>query len=214
MRLAGRVCVGVLVGVTALAGCSSGGDPAGEASTASPAAAPAEDAAAVDTTEPGSVLDLGDEATVPWRAAPELEGVLELSVDAVREGRVRDFEDLVAAGAVEGAQPYYVDVTLTNAGDSDLGGLGVPLYLRDTSDTLGPPWGFEEPFTPCRSRPLPEVVRPGRHHPHVPGLLRPGRGGVRRDGLPAEPRPGGHHLDRRGDPPAGDRADRPSRRRR
>ena len=117
-----------------------------------------------DATEPGSELDLGDTATVAWRPASDLEGVLELSVDRVREADTADFDGLVAPGAVEGARPYYVDVTVANAGDSDLGGLDVPLYLHDDSDSLGPPWAFTEPFRPCRSRPLPASFAPGDTH--------------------------------------------------
>jgi hypothetical protein len=158
------VCSAVLVGLTA---CSAddgtpgaGGastPPAGETADGTPTAGPT----GVDTTEPGSVLGLGDDATVVWRPAPDLEGVLDLRVDAVREADMADFDGLVSPGAVEGARPYYVDVTVANVGDADLGGLDVPLYLLDSSDTLGPPWGFEEPFAPCRSRPLPRSFAPG-----------------------------------------------------
>ena len=150
------VCAGVLVGLTACSSDDSSGD---GTTSASSTGDPSTD---VETTEPGSVLELGDLATVVWRPAAEVEGVLDLRVDSVRQADTRDFDGLVAPGAVEGARPYYVDVTVTNAGETDLGGVDVPLYLLDTSDTLGPPWGFEEPFAPCRSRPLPAAFAPGR----------------------------------------------------
>jgi hypothetical protein len=160
------VCTAVL----AVTGCSSGDDPPGSASTGTAGdaaesstdpSAGASSASGVETTAPGSALELGDRATVAWRPTAGVEGVIELRVDAVREARTADFAGLVAPGAVEGARPYYVDVTVTNVGHADLGGLAVPLYLQDTSGTLGPPWGFEEPFAPCRSRPLPEHFGPG-----------------------------------------------------
>jgi hypothetical protein len=165
MRLVGWVCAGVLVGSGALVGCSADGarETAPAPSSGTPSVASTGDSSAPDgdTTEPGSVLDLGDEATVEWRPAPEVDGVLRLRVDRVRAGRTRDFDGLVASGAVDGARPYYVDVAVANAGASDLDGLGVPLYLRDSSDALGPPWGFEAPFSPCPSRPLPRTFEPG-----------------------------------------------------
>lgn len=145
--LVGGACAGLLVVV----GCSSEDDP-----PARPSAQTSERVTYTGTTAPGTALALGDTATVAWRPAADVEALLELSVEEVTEARRRDFAGLVAAGAAEGARPYYVDVTVTNAGDADLGGLGVPLYLRDTSDALGPPWGFAEPFEPCPSRPLPE----------------------------------------------------------
>jgi hypothetical protein len=158
VRTVAWVCTAVL----AVTGCSSGEGTTGGTSTDSDGdAAVWSSGSGVDTTAPGSALELGDRATVAWRPTAGVQGVLELRVDAVREARTADFEGLVAPGAVEGARPYYVDVTVTNVGDADLGGLAVPLYLQDTSGTLGPPWGFQEPFAPCRSRPLPEEFGPG-----------------------------------------------------
>lgn len=158
--------MGVLAGLVALVGTTSCSSDGGEPSAGGAASPPAETTGPstgtdVVTTAPGSVLELGDTATVAWRPSTEVEGLLGLSVDAVREADPRDFDGLAAAGAGEDTRPYYVDVTVGNVGDTDLGGLAVPLYLHDTSDALGPPWGFEEPFGPCRSRPLPEAFAPG-----------------------------------------------------
>lgn len=204
----------MLVGVTG-AGCSSGGAPADEPPTpASASSSTTEDAASdVATTEPGSELDLGDEATVAWRPAPDLEGVLDLSVDRVRAARMRDFAGLVASGSsVEGARPYYVDVRVTNAGESDLGGLAVPLYLRDTSESLGPPWGFEEPFRPCRSRPLPASFAPGQSVERC--LVFFARAGAAYDAMAFQPTPDVEPITWDGDvtDAVGERRDRPSRR--
>jgi hypothetical protein len=227
MRLGGWVGAGVLLGVTVLSGCASDDGRAGEgAPTAAPSTTSSAGADAVDssgpdaspageaTTAPGSVLDLGDEATVLWRPTPDLEGVLELRVDEVREGRPRDFAGLVASGSVEGAQPYYVDVRLTNAGESDLGGFDVPLYLRDTSDSLGPPWGFEEPFAPCRSRPLPRSFPPGETAATC--LVFFARTGAAYDAMAFQPAPEQEAITWTGDVTGAgrDRADGPSRRRR
>ena len=219
MRRVGLVAWVCTAGLVAT-GCAAGG-PGGDSSAAEPPSAASGSSATGDppspsssgegTTAPGSVLDLGETATVAWRPSAELEGLLEMSVDRVRQGRTRDFAGLVASGSVEGARPYYVDVTLTNAGDSDLGGLEVPLYLRDTSDTLGPPWGFEEPFTPCRSRPLPASFAPGRTVARC--LVFFARAGATYDAVAYQPSPDQEAITWAGEVAKPDR-DRPSRRRR
>jgi hypothetical protein len=219
MRRVGLVAWVCTAGLVALgAGCSADGSGDGSPDPAASTAAgsdPSEvdDAAAEGerTTAPGSVLDLGGTATVAWRPSAALEGVLEMSVERVRAGRPRDFTGLVASGTVEGARPYYVDVTLTNAGDSDLGGLDVALYLRDSSGTLGPPWGFTEPFAPCRSRPLPGSFAPGRTVATC--LVFFARAGATYDAVAYQPRPDQEAITWTGDVTEPDR-DRPSRRRR
>ncbi|KRF00018.1 hypothetical protein ASG88_11475 [Nocardioides sp. Soil777] len=216
MRRLGLVawaCTGALV---ALGACSSDdgtpGDRTPDAGASTPAGEPTADSAAADvaTTEPGTVLALGDAATVVWRSSADLEGVLELRVDAVREAATADFDGLVASGTVAGAQPYYVDVTVANVGDTDLGGLDVPLYLLDTSDTLGPPWGFEEPFASCRSRPLPRAFTPGDSRSKC--LVFFARAGSTYDAMAFQPTPDVEAITWTGEPEPADR-ERPSRRR-
>src|SRR6476620_11163589 len=97
---------------------------------ASPAPTPT---AAVDPavgTDPGTDLDLGDEATVVWQPRADLTGVLDVSVDAVAEQDESVFDGWVSE-VMPDARPYFVTVTLANAGEADLAGLDVPLYLRD-----------------------------------------------------------------------------------
>lgn len=223
VALVAWVCSGVLVGLSACSSDGSGdGTATGDAST-SPhdAEATSTEPAGTepagtgpDTTEPGTSLAFGDVATVEWHPSTELAGVLELSVDAVREGDMDDFEGLVASGTVEGARPYYVDVTVSNAGDTDLGNRDVPLYLLDTSQALGPPWGFEEPFRPCRSRPLPEGFGAG-DVAHT-CLVFFARAGARFDAMAFQPSPDDAAItwDGRPSEPRQDRRGRPSRRRR
>lgn len=213
MRRLGLVawaCAGALV---ALGACSSDDGTSGDRTPGAGASTPAGDPTAADvaTTEPGTVLALGDDATVVWRPSVDLEGVLELRVDAVREAATADFDGLVASGTVAGAQPYYVDVTVANVGDTDLGGLDVPLYLLDTSDTLGPPWGFEEPFDPCRSGPLPAAFAPGETTTAC--LVFFARAGSTYDAMAFQPVPDVGAITWTGEPEPAAR-ERPSRRRR
>jgi hypothetical protein len=210
LGLVAWVCTGALV---ALGACSSDDAMSGEGTPDAGASTPAGEPTPTDvaTTEPGTVLALGDDARVVWRPSADLEGVLELRVDAVREAATTDFDGLVASGTVAGAQPYYVDVTVANVGDTDLGGLDVPLYLLDTSDTLGPPWGFEEPFGPCRSRTLPTAFAPGESRGKC--LVFFARAGSTYDAIAFQPAPDAEPITWTGEPEPADR-ERPSRRRR
>jgi hypothetical protein len=117
---------------------------------------------AVDTgTEPGTELSYGEPATLVWQPAADVTGELELSVDAVAERRSSVFDGWTTGEATQTARPYFVTVSLTNTGESDLGGQVVPLYLRDDRDTLGAPWTLGADFTACQSGPLPTPFAPG-----------------------------------------------------
>jgi hypothetical protein len=139
-----------------LAACSaSGPEPDAE-----PDAAPTE-AVDVASTEPGTDLDFGEPATLVWQPAQDLTGVLDLTVDAVAEQRQSVFEGWARDDAMTTARPYFVEVSLTNTGESDLGGQVVPLYLRDDTGSLGAPWTLGGDFTACQSGPLPSPFEPG-----------------------------------------------------
>jgi hypothetical protein len=127
---------------------------------ASPAPTPT---AAVDPavgTDPGTDLDLGVEATVVWQPRADLTGVLDVSVDAVAEQDESVFDGWVSE-VMPDARPYFVTVTLANAGEADLAGLDVPLYLRDDQGTLGAPWTLGGDFSACQSGPLPTPFAAG-----------------------------------------------------
>lgn len=144
----------------ALTACSRNGSDSG--SEPAPAldgtATPASDSTA---TEPGSDLAFGAAATLVWQPAAGLSGTLDLSVDAVVEQRQSVFDGWVRDDVMAASRPYFVTVSLTNAGDADLGGADVPLYLRDDSGALGAPWTLGGDFTACQSGPLPTPFEPG-----------------------------------------------------
>jgi hypothetical protein len=120
----------------------------------SPAPSPT---AAVDPavgTDPGTDLGLGEEATVVWQPESDVAGVLDVSVDAVAEQEESVFDGWVSE-VMPDARPYFVTVSLANAGESDLGGQEVPLYLRDDTGALGAPWTLGGDFADCQSGPLP-----------------------------------------------------------
>ena len=112
-------------------------------------------------TDPGTDLDCGDPATLGWQPAQDLIGVLDLTVDSVTEQRQSVFDGWVRDDVMAASRPYFVTVSLTNAGDTDLAGEDVPLYLRDDNGTLGAPWTLGGDFTACQSGPLPTPFGPG-----------------------------------------------------
>ena len=126
----------------------------------SPAPAPT---AAVDPavgTDPGTGLGFGEEATVVWQPESDVAGVLDVSVDAVAEQDESVFDGWVSE-VMPDARPYFVTVSLVNAGESDLGGQEVPLYLRDDTGALGAPWTLGGDFAQCQSGPLPTPFAAG-----------------------------------------------------
>ena len=139
-----------------LTACSGADDDAGPTPEPS-AATPVAEA----STPPGTELSFGDPATLVWQPTADLAGQLELSVDAVAEQRQSVFEGWLRDDAMEASRPYFVTVTLTNTGGSDLAGQPVPLYLRDETGRLGAPWTLGGDFTACQSGPLPEPFEPG-----------------------------------------------------
>lgn len=144
-----RVVTVALGAVLAVSACSQSEPAAGPEPSTAPATA-----AASDATEPGTDLELGEEATVAWQPTQDLAGEIELTVESVAEQRASVFDGWVSE-VVPDARPYFVTVTLTNVGDTDLGGQDVPLYLRDTGGTLGAPWTLGGDFAACQSGPLP-----------------------------------------------------------
>ena len=140
-----------------LAACAGGGDePAAEPDEPSSTSAPA----GVAGTAPGTELSFGEPATLVWKPTASVTGALELTVESVAEQRQSVFDGWVRDDAMAASRPYFVEVSLTNVGDSDLGGQVVPLWLRDDTGVLGAPWTLGGDFTACQSGPLPDDFAP------------------------------------------------------
>lgn len=155
-----RVVLALVVTLT-LTSCSGEGDePAAPASSTTTAAvAPATTAAA--TTAPGTTLALGESGTVAWQVDAETTGTVDLVVSrVVRKGR-KVLADWVPEDQIADTTPYFVKASVTNAGETELGGAALPLYLRDASGVLTPAASFGSDFTRCPSTPLPESFAPG-----------------------------------------------------
>ncbi len=113
------------------------------------------------STAPGTDLAFGEPATLVWQPAASVTGTLDLRVDAVAEQPRSVFDGWVRDDVMATARPYFVSVSLTNAGTSDLGGRTVPLYLRDSTGALGAPWTLGGDFAACQSGPIPTPFVPG-----------------------------------------------------
>ena len=68
---------------------------------------------------------------------------------------MKDFAGFQLNPAVKASTPYYVQIAVENLGESDLSGVGLPVYLDNGSDVLIPAAAINSAFKPCPSRPLP-----------------------------------------------------------
>lgn len=167
----------LLAGTVLLAGCGGGGDEPPDA-TDDPTTATdgvtdetsddaTDDPAASETPEdggtmPGTELELGEAATFTWNPTQNLQGTVELSVDRIEQTTMKAFSAFKLDKASRQSTPYYVYVTATNEGTTNLGGEDLPLFLDNGSDVLHPYARINGSHEPCPSRPLPEKFRPGK----------------------------------------------------
>lgn len=116
----------------------------------------------VSLTEPGSDLSFGDSATVVFEPNQKTGTVLELTVDGVTQGSLDDFARFALNNDyTRNASYYYVDVTVENVGEGDVGDHGIPLWGVDGTNTLLPAVEFTTDFDKCASAPLPKEFGAG-----------------------------------------------------
>ena len=176
-----------LLAVTALAGCSGGSDPEDPASggttgtrsatasatTAYPSGVPS----GTVLTEPGTELSLAQGATVAWQPRQGVVGTLRISVDNIAPTTFRkSFRDWRVNPTTRTYSPYFVRATVTNLGDTDLGGTPVPLYGDSAVNALVEPAVFKETFKPCHPSTLPTPFPAGASVPVCLVYLVPDRG--------------------------------------
>ncbi len=174
-RTALSLAVLTTAGALALGGCSSGsgsakgtgGASASGSGTASAAASPSATStvavpSGVTLTDQGSALSFGDTATVVFEPRPGRGSVLQLTVKGVRKGSLADFKGFILDDSYkQKASYYYATVTVKNVGQGDVGGVGVPLWGVNSTNTLLPPVNFTTSFAACPSKPLPASFKPG-----------------------------------------------------
>jgi hypothetical protein len=118
--------------------------------------------AGVHLTPQGTHLRLGRAATVAWKPDQATIGVLRLAVTRLQQVRISAFRDWRLGAATRASTPFFVHVTVTNVGRSDLSHVPVPLYLLDRHKTLIQASTFRARFRACPSRPLPKRFGHGR----------------------------------------------------
>lgn len=157
----------------ALSGCSSDSTPSGGSgssrsasagsSSGSPSASPTVPVpSGVALTAQGTRLAFGTSAVVAYEAPDGGASVLRLTVGSVRQGRLADFSGFILDDSYKRkASYYYARVAVQNLGKGDVGGVPVPVYGVNGSDTLLPPVSFTTPFATCPSQKLPATFGHG-----------------------------------------------------
>ena len=154
-----------------LAGCGSGdGDDRAEGSgSPSPSAtgsAPPylEVPEGVTLTEPGTGLELGEEGVIAFQRRQDENGVLAVTVDRIERTSFQEsFKGWNVDDTTAARTPYFVRVTVTNAGETDLGGVRLNNVLwADDGTTLEAPNYYTRQQQPaCHGGPLPEPFATG-----------------------------------------------------
>lgn len=154
---------------------SSGAEPGAEPSETAEPYLPVPDG--VELTPPGTTLELGETAVVAWEPRQKTVGVLEITVKRLeRTSFEKSFEGWKLEPQVRRTTPYFVRAKLTNVGDTDLGGVEVPLYIVDGKNALVRYSRFASTFKPCNSSDLPKKFAPGRERDVCLVYLAPDRG--------------------------------------
>ncbi len=171
-RLVGLTLAAVLPALV-LAGCSGSEEPEAEASaspsvtesaTEEPSATPSIDVPdGVELTTQGSALEVGDTATVAYEVDQSTVGVLAITVTDMRRTTFKQsFQGWKLGKQLKKANPYFVEATFKNKGETDLGGQRPPLYIVDGNDTLVESSTFVSDFDACPSKDFPKKFKPGK----------------------------------------------------
>jgi len=114
----------------------------------------------VELTKAGTQLKFGEAATVAYEPNSQRNTVLEMTVTAAAQGTIADLSSYVLDDRTKASTPYYVNVTVKNVGDGDVGKTPIPLWAVDDSDTLIQASSFTNAFTRCPSTALPTTFAP------------------------------------------------------
>lgn len=166
MRPPVRLLSLVLASTLVLAGCSGDGDsPDGEESQDATASETAEAylpvPEGVELTAQGSTLEVGETATVAYEPRQDQVGVLDIEVTSLEKASFDLFVGWELSKQTRSTTPYFVRATVTNVGETDLGGRPVPLYLVDGENRLVESSIFTGSFKPCDDASFPKKFRTG-----------------------------------------------------
>lgn len=150
--------------VALLAGCGGGDGNADESPEPTPSPSPSSTVQvpeAVSLADPGSDVSFGDSASVIYEPEAGRGTVLDLAVTKATRGSLDDFSAFKLDDYTRSSTPYYVNVTVKNVGEGDVGGANIPLWGVDAQNTLLPAAMFTTGFGKCASEPLPDKFAAG-----------------------------------------------------
>jgi hypothetical protein len=160
LRGPSRVLAAVAVAALTMTGCSENGEP-GAVASASSSPSPSTTVsipADASLTEQGTELSFGSTGTVLFEPDQNRGTVLDLTVKSAREGSLDDFKGFILDDPYKkNANYFYVDVTVENVGEGDVGGVPVPLWGVNAENTLLPAVNFTTKFPSCPSQQLPDT---------------------------------------------------------
>jgi hypothetical protein len=176
-----RVAALAVGGSLALAACGGADDRTAPSPTPSPSVSASPSSAVdvppgVELTEVGADLSFGDTATVIFEPNQNRGTVLELTVEKAVRGNLKDFSGFILDDYTKTAAPFYVDVSVANVGEGDVGGAGIPVWGVDGENTLLPAASFTTTFRPCPSESLPKKFGPGSSFETCLVFLAPDKG--------------------------------------
>jgi hypothetical protein len=118
--------------------------------------------AGVELTTEGGQLQVGDKATVAYELRQGVVGVLDIKVTRLEKTSFKkSFAGWDLNEQQKKSNPYFVRATVTNRGDTNLGGKPVPLYIVDGNNTLVEANTFASSFPPCQPGTFPKKFKPG-----------------------------------------------------
>lgn len=173
MRTSRSSLAGLLAAALLLTACSDdSGEPDADGSATSTSSPGSASASAtpylpvpegVELTPQGTELEVGEEAVVAYEPRQDKVGVLGIRVDRLEQTTFKEsFKGWQLDKATRKTSPYFVRATITNEGETSLGGRPVPLYIVDGRNTLIEASSFASRFKPCPSVPLPKKFGPGK----------------------------------------------------
>jgi hypothetical protein len=131
----------------------------------------------VDVTPGGTELTVGETATVTYEVRQRAVAVLDLTVTRLEETTFKEsFVGWDIDAETRTKQPYFVRVTVTNRGETDMSGRPVPLYLVDGNNTLVEATTFQSTFKPCSPGVLPKKFVNGKSTKTCLVFLAPDKG--------------------------------------
>ncbi len=138
---------------------SGTGETAGEASTEAEPYLPVPDG--VELTAQGSPLEVGDSAVVAYEPRQDEVGALKITVTSLQDADFGDFVGWKLTPETRKTNPYFVEATVKNVGDTNLAGQGVPLYAVDGNNKLIEASTFQSTFKPCSPESFPKPFKSG-----------------------------------------------------